>query len=237
MGGLLICFVVLFSTLAFADTVKHVYDDLNRLKRTEYQSGIVVEYTYDEVGNRLQRVVGANIAAPTNLTATITGLGKIVLAWTDTSNNETGFKIERKCGTDTTYTQIATVGANVATYTHTVADTSPQCWYRVMAYNGAGNSAPTNEAVRTYPPVRIARTSPVYYNTFQDAYNAANTGEAIQSRKLDLTQTLVANRAVTITLTGGYDDSYATTTGYTTLRGNMTMSNGKITIKNVVLDK
>lgn len=52
--------ILLFSTSGFAETIKNIYDDLNRLKRVEYGSGLVIEYTYDEVGNRTQRVVTVN---------------------------------------------------------------------------------------------------------------------------------------------------------------------------------
>ncbi|MDP3028708.1 MAG: RHS repeat domain-containing protein [Deltaproteobacteria bacterium] len=34
----------------------YTYDDLNRLLQVEYDDGTVIEYVYDEVGNRLQRV-------------------------------------------------------------------------------------------------------------------------------------------------------------------------------------
>jgi Chitobiase/beta-hexosaminidase C-terminal domain len=40
----------------------------------------------------------------------------ITLAWTDNPNNEDGFRIERKTGTNGTFTQIATVTANVNSY-------------------------------------------------------------------------------------------------------------------------
>jgi len=54
-------------------------------------------------------------AAPTNLTATATGTYEIDLAWTDNSNNETGFAVQRS--TDgTNFAQIGTVGADVTIY-------------------------------------------------------------------------------------------------------------------------
>ena len=43
--------------------------------------------------------------------------GQLQLAWTDHSNNEDGFKIERKTGTTGIFSQIATVAANVTYYT------------------------------------------------------------------------------------------------------------------------
>jgi YD repeat-containing protein len=50
-------FLFLFASLAGA--IDYTYDDLNRLLRVEYDDGTVIEYVYDEVGNRVQRVTGA----------------------------------------------------------------------------------------------------------------------------------------------------------------------------------
>ena len=57
-------------------------------------------------------------AAPSNLTATPVSSSQINLAWTDNGGNENGFKIERSPD-GTGFTQIATVGANVTTYSNT----------------------------------------------------------------------------------------------------------------------
>jgi (2Fe-2S) ferredoxin len=71
--------------------------------------------------------------------------GQLQLDWTDNSNNEDGFKIERKSGTTGTYTQIAMLGANVTSYTDTnLTDGATYC-YRVGAFNSAGSSAYTDE--------------------------------------------------------------------------------------------
>ena len=57
--------------------------------------------------------------APSGLTATAVSTSQINISWTDNSSNETGFKIERKIGSGGTYAEIATVGANVASYNDT----------------------------------------------------------------------------------------------------------------------
>jgi hypothetical protein len=73
------------------------------------------------------------------------GAGQLQLAWIDNANNEDGFKIERKAGTTGTYTQVATVGPNVTSYTDfSLADGATYC-YRVRAFNSVGNSAYTLE--------------------------------------------------------------------------------------------
>src|SRR5712672_2160593 len=54
--------------------------------------------------------------APSGLAITTLLSSKIIIAWTDNSNNETGFKIQRKLGATGTYTTITTTGANATTY-------------------------------------------------------------------------------------------------------------------------
>jgi hypothetical protein len=88
-------------------------------------------------------------AAPTGLNATTTSSSQINLAWNDTSSNETGFKIERKTGAGGTWSQIATTGASVSTYTNTGLSASTQYFYRLRANNASGDSAYSNEANAT----------------------------------------------------------------------------------------
>jgi len=86
------------------------------------------------------------VAAPTNLVASIASTTSATLTWTDNATNETGFKIERKTGITGAYAQIATVGANILTYTDTGLAGYTDYYYRVRAYNGSGNSTYSNEA-------------------------------------------------------------------------------------------
>ena len=76
----------------------------------------------------------------------------ITLSWTDNSNNESGFLIQRKTGTSGTFAQIATVGTNVKSYVDTGLAASTTFCYRVRAFNTAGNSAFTPEGCKTTPP-------------------------------------------------------------------------------------
>lgn len=54
-------------------------------------------------------------SAPTALFVQRDSRSKATLRWTDNSGSETGFKIERSAD-GTTFTEIATVGANVTRY-------------------------------------------------------------------------------------------------------------------------
>jgi hypothetical protein len=73
------------------------------------------------------------------------------LAWLDNASNEDGFAIERCTGNGcTNFTQIATVVANLSTYSDTALNKNTVYTYRVRAYNSFGNSAYSNtSAVRT----------------------------------------------------------------------------------------
>lgn len=93
--------------------------------------------------------VGAQAAqiinAPTNLTATAVSSSQIGLAWADNSSNESGFKVERSAnGTD--FSEVATVGPNVTSYTDGGLGANTIYYYRVRAFNAAAVSAYSNTA-------------------------------------------------------------------------------------------
>jgi titin len=91
-------------------------------------------------------------AAPSGLTATTISSSRIDLTWTDNSNNESGFKIERKTGNAGTFAEIATVGANVTSFSSADLNANTKYFYRVRAYNAGGNSAYANMVEATTLP-------------------------------------------------------------------------------------
>jgi hypothetical protein len=96
-------------------------------------------------------------AAPTWLRVdTVPGTAtQLKLTWQDNSNNEAGFKVERKQGCCGPWTSLPDASAN-STGTATYQSTGLQCGgttyaYRVWAFNAGGSSAKTNEAARATP--------------------------------------------------------------------------------------
>ena len=85
-------------------------------------------------------------AAPSGLGATAASSSTIDLTWTDNSNNEAGFKIERSTSSTTGFTQIGIVSANITSYTSSSLNASTTYYYRVRAYNSAGDSSYSNTA-------------------------------------------------------------------------------------------
>jgi hypothetical protein len=91
------------------------------------------------------------LPAPGNLAAAPVFSTQIDLTWSDNSINETGFRIERKIGVGGSWTQIATVGANVTGYHNTGLTTGTTYYYRTRSYNSLGLSFYSNETNATTP--------------------------------------------------------------------------------------
>jgi len=89
-------------------------------------------------------------AAPSNLAAKAVSYSQINLTWKDNSWNEAGFSIERMASGGA-FSQIATVGAKVASFQDTTVSASTTYSYRVRAFNSAGYSAYSNTATVTTP--------------------------------------------------------------------------------------
>ncbi len=98
---------------------------------------------------------------------------RIDLTWADNSDNEDGFKVERSLSGVAGFAQIATVGANVTSYSDTGLEPGTPYGYRVRAYNAAGSSAYSNIAIT---------------NTFDipPAAPSGLTATAVSSTQIDL---------------------------------------------------
>jgi Domain of unknown function (DUF1996) len=94
------------------------------------------------------------IAAPTNLTATLGGTRsrpQITLRWTDKSNNEDNFVVERSVDNGTTWQVLtSSLAANTSRYTDkSVVSGGKRYTYRIKATKGAVSSAYSNQASAT----------------------------------------------------------------------------------------
>ena len=79
--------VFLWNDLSFAIDVKYFYDPLHRLTRLERSDGVVVTYTYDDLGNRRTRTVTTPETAPVAAFAATptSGPAPLSVAFTDQS--------------------------------------------------------------------------------------------------------------------------------------------------------
>ena len=138
---------------------------------------------------------------------------EITLLWTDNSNNESGFLIQRKTGTSGTFAQIATVGTNVKSYVDTGLAASTTFCYRVRAFNSAGNSAFTPEGCKTTP----SGTTPFNFSLAHGGNKSVIRRQTV-SNVITATLTSGSSQSVTFSTSGlptGVTASYATSSSCT----------------------
>jgi hypothetical protein len=79
-------------------------------------------------------------ATPSALAATVITWDRIDLSWIDNSYNEDGFKIERATSPAGLWSEIASVGSDVTTWSDTTVTCDVIYYYRVRAYQSAAGS-------------------------------------------------------------------------------------------------
>jgi len=108
--------------------------------------------------------------APTGLTATAVNGHRIDLAWTDNSNNESGFNVYRcsgdatTCALPTSFSKIASTSANAVSYSDTSAQPASTYTYHVTAFNSAFESEPSNNSTATTPATNPPNGDPSNLN-------------------------------------------------------------------------
>ena len=107
---------------------------------------------------------------------------QIDLTWKDNSTTETGFKLYRSLD-NITFTRIATLDANVTSFSNTGRSASTTYYYKVFAFNATSNTAYSNTAsAMTLAPATVKPAAPS---------NLAVS--VVSSSQLNLTWTDMAN--------------------------------------------
>jgi regulation of enolase protein 1 (concanavalin A-like superfamily) len=121
-------------------------------------AGQTVAAQYRSFGNTNSAPPAVTVPnAPTGLSANAPSSSEVDLAWTDNSNNETGFKVQRRTAGGTYQTIFTTVpGAN--SYADTTVAPGMQYFYQIVATNSAGDSSPSNEFGITTPSTTVTHT-------------------------------------------------------------------------------
>src|SRR5262249_59891575 len=110
-----------------------------------YNPGGSSDYTYAPAAVTLPQITLPT--APSSLGASAVR-GAVNLTWSDLSNNEAGFQIERKTGNGA-WQLLTTLAANTVAFTDTTVVARTKYSYRVRAFNAAGASPYSNQVTVT----------------------------------------------------------------------------------------
>ena len=111
-------------------------------------------YIADSGNNRIRLLTLSlppiTLRAPTGLTAMAVSSSRVKLAWQDNSDNESGFRVQRRVDGSSDWVGIGTTAANATTFLDEGLEPLTAYHYRVQGFNITGVSAFSNEtAART----------------------------------------------------------------------------------------
>lgn len=157
-----------------ADT--STYDD------TAVDAGTTYEYTVSAYNTYGESTIPMSVTITVTETSTVpvspAGLtvqqsdNTVILAWQDMSDDETGFTVYRKLGTDQTFTSYATLAAGQTGYTDASVTAGETYIYEVKAFNAYGASASSNSVTITVTQV-VTSTVPYAVTALQSGSSVA----------------------------------------------------------------
>jgi len=167
-----------FSVKATLPSNTTIYSDTTVSPNTKYYYKVKAKNSYGDSGysNEISRTTplcGTAPSAPSNLTLNVISSEQINLNWQDNSDNEDGFKIERKIEGGT-YSQIQEVGPNINTFNDTGLTPDTKYYYRVRAFNSFGHSGYSNEKNATTLPLGTAPNAPSNLNASASSCSEVN---------------------------------------------------------------
>jgi hypothetical protein len=128
------------------------------------------------------------LAAPSALTAVTTNWNAIALSWQDNAVNETGFEIERRPGTNGTYSLLASLPAGTTRFTDTNVSSRATYQYRVRAVNAGGTSGYSGELLLTTPPSPIELWRLAFFGTMENTGSAADSADPDHDNLVNLVE-------------------------------------------------
>lgn len=165
-------------TIATTNSNVTSYSDTQLIDGIKYFYRI---YAFNSNGNsNFSNEVNATTTmnAPTNLVLQVLGNTQISLGWTDNSQSESAYSIEKKIGQSGQYSLLTDVASNVISYTDATVVPGQQYFYRVKGFNVNIASAYSNEVNVTLTNIAEEGIIPknfVLYQNYPNPFNPTTT--------------------------------------------------------------
>ncbi|MBN1673980.1 MAG: lamin tail domain-containing protein [Kiritimatiellae bacterium] len=154
-----------YETFNLSSQADKLVQGLNVLAVEVHQSGPTSSDLFMDIELTHAASVGNPPAAPANLAATAASQTRVNLTWQDMSDNETGFKIDRRQSGLSAWVRVGEPAANQTSYSDTGLPAGTEFYYKVKAYNADGNSPYSAVAAATTyegppaPPTNLIATA------------------------------------------------------------------------------
>lgn len=158
--------------------VSTVAANITSYSDTGLTDGTLYEYqitAFNSAGSSTAITASATtpLAPPTGATVSPISDSELQITWTDNSASETGYRIERLV--DSSYSPVATVGANVESYNETGLTAGTIYTYRITAVNLTGDSTSVEASGTTYSKIEDWRL--FYFKTIENSGEAADDSD------------------------------------------------------------
>ncbi|PIA77830.1 hypothetical protein BFR04_10435 [Gaetbulibacter sp. 4G1] len=156
-------------------------------------------------------------ADPSNLTVTTISSTEVTVNWNDNSNDETGFKLERKEGSGA-FVQIATPATNATSFDDSGLSPYTIYSYRVTATNGTGDSTGKAEgsgatnAINGRPTILVTPASIAQNQGNSEGCCGLSVGDMIDDSGLSATPDVTNINSITHSGNFGEGNAFATAT-------------------------
>ncbi len=147
------------NTMGFEDkTIIDISTDITSYSDTDVTKLITYFYrikavksgvTDSEYSNVIEVIIPDFIEAPTELLAQSNGIDEIIVSWTDKSDNETGFILERSLNENMSDSVVIEIARNIESFADNNLDKNTKYFYRIRAINENTSSDYSNTANAT----------------------------------------------------------------------------------------
>lgn len=135
-----------YMEMGFTSSDVTSYNDTGLVDGREYFYRIRAFSTLSSSDYSNMAGAATELKAPTNLSALALDASSIILSWTDNSESETGYRIERSMGPGSEFAEIEVASVNANSYKDEGLEDDTEYFYRICATSALGDSDYSNEA-------------------------------------------------------------------------------------------